>query len=45
METKQIEISEGFCYDLIKNGKDYLNFINIILVEYLSFMTEIKNCF
>ena len=45
MDTKRIEISEGFCFNLIKTGKDYLNFVNIVLIEYLSFMNELKNCY
>lgn len=38
-------ISEQFCFHLIKDSKTYLNFVNIVIIEYIDFISELKNCY
>lgn len=42
---KYVQVSEQFCFDLLKNSKDLIMFQNVVLIEYLEFIYEIRNCY
>ena len=45
LATKQILFSERQCMNMIENLEPMIKFLNIILLEYVDLLIEIKNCF